>query len=123
MRSFKKLNGGIKMSVKNTPSESDYSDVTKEQLIADFKVVVSDVETLLKATASESSEKFANLRIKAEESLASAKFKMLDVQDTIIEKFKYAAKATDDYVQDNPWQSVGIAAAVGVIVGLLIGRR
>ena len=48
---------------------------------------------------------------------------MLDVQDTIIEKSKYAAKATDDYVQDNPWQSVGIAAAVGVIVGLRIGRR
>ncbi len=111
------------MSVKNTPSKSDYSDVTKEQLIEDFKVVVSDVETLLKATASESGEKFANLRIKAEESLASARSKMLDAQDTIIEKSKYAAKATDDYVQDNPWQSVGIAAAVGVVVGLLIGRR
>jgi ElaB/YqjD/DUF883 family membrane-anchored ribosome-binding protein len=111
------------MSVKNLPSEPDYSDVTKEQLIADFKVVVSDVEALLKATASESGEKFANLRIKAEESLASAKSKMLDAQDAIIEKSKFAAKATDEYVQDNPWQSVGIAAAVGVVVGLLIGRR
>jgi ElaB/YqjD/DUF883 family membrane-anchored ribosome-binding protein len=111
------------MSIKNLPSESDYTDVTKEQLIDDFKIVVSDVEALLKATASESGEKFAKLRVKAEESLASAKIKMLDAQEAMIERGKFAAKATDEYVHENPWQSVGIAAAVGVVVGLLIGRR
>lgn len=36
---------------------------------------------------------------------------------------KAAAKAADDYVRANPWQAVGISAAVGVIVGMLITRR
>jgi ElaB/YqjD/DUF883 family membrane-anchored ribosome-binding protein len=34
-----------------------------------------------------------------------------------------AARATDDYVHDNPWQAIGVAAAVGFLVGLVISRR
>lgn len=98
-------------------------DVTKEQLIADFKVVAADVEALLKATANEGGEKFANLRSKAEQSLATAKTKMAEAQENLIEKGKVAAKATDEYVHENPWKSIGFSAAVGLIIGLLIGRR
>ena len=39
------------------------------------------------------------------------------------EMLKRAARVTDDYVHDNPWQAIGIAAAVGVLVGLLMNRR
>ena len=98
-------------------------DVTKEQLIADFKVVAADVEALLKATANEGGEKFANLRSKAEQSLATAKTKMAEAQENLIEKGKVAAKATDEYVHENPWKSIGVSAAVGLVIGLLIGRR
>lgn len=111
------------MSTKNLPTESDYSDVTKEQLIADFKVVAADVEALIKATANQGGETLTNLRNKAEASLAKAKSKMADAQETIVEKSKIAAKATDEYVHDNPWKSIGLSAAVGLVVGLLIGRR
>ena len=62
-------------------------------------------------------------RAKAEESLAAAKVKLADAQDALIEKGKVAAQATDDYVHEKPWHAVGIAAGVGLVIGLLIGRR
>ncbi len=97
--------------------------VTKEQLISDFKVVIADAEALLRATANQGGEAVTNLRAKAEESLAAAKVKLADAQDALIEKGKIAAQATDDYVHEKPWHAVGIAAGVGLVVGLLIGRR
>jgi len=97
--------------------------VTKEQLISDFKVVIADAEALIKATANQGGEAVSNLRVKAEESLAVAKEKLADAQDALVEKGRVAAKATDDYVHEKPWNAVGIAAGVGLLVGLLIGRR
>jgi ElaB/YqjD/DUF883 family membrane-anchored ribosome-binding protein len=98
-------------------------DVTKEQLIDDFKVVVADAEALLKATASQGGEKVAEIRAKAEESLRVAKAKMADAQAALLVKTKEAARATDVYVHENPWRAIGAAAGVGLVIGLLIGRR
>lgn len=98
-------------------------DVTKEQLIADFKVVIADAEALLKATANQGGEAVANLRAKTEASLAAAKVKMEDAQEALVEKTKAAAKVADDYVHDKPWHAVGVAAGIGLVIGLLIGRR
>lgn len=98
-------------------------EVTKEQLIDDFKVVVADAEALLKATANQGGEKLAEVRAKAEESLRIAKDKMAEAQAALLVKTKAAAKATDVYVHENPWRAVGVAAGVGLVIGLLIGRR
>jgi ElaB/YqjD/DUF883 family membrane-anchored ribosome-binding protein len=97
--------------------------VTKEQLISDFKVVIADAEALIKATAIQGGEAVVNLRANAEESLAAANVKLGEAQDALVEKGKIAAQATDDYVHEKPWHAVGIAAGVGLVVGLLIGRR
>jgi ElaB/YqjD/DUF883 family membrane-anchored ribosome-binding protein len=98
-------------------------EVTKQQLIADFKVVVADAEALLKATANQTGEKIAEIRAKAEDSLQVAKVRMADAQAAMLDRTKAAARATDDYVHTNPWRAVGIGAGVGLVVGLLIGRR
>jgi ElaB/YqjD/DUF883 family membrane-anchored ribosome-binding protein len=95
----------------------------KEQLIQDFKVVVADAEALLKATAGQGGEAMAAMRAKAEESLATAKVKISEAEAVLIARTKAAAKATDEYVHVHPWQAIGIAASIGVVVGLLIGRR
>jgi len=98
-------------------------DVTKEQLIADFKVVIADAEALLKATANQGGEAVANLRAKTEASLAAAKVKVEDAQEALVEKTRAAARAADGYVHDKPWHAVGIAAGIGLVIGLLIGRK
>jgi ElaB/YqjD/DUF883 family membrane-anchored ribosome-binding protein len=99
------------------------NEVTKEQLIADFNVVVADAEALLKATANQGGEKLAEVRAKAEQSLRVAKSRMLEAQDALIAKTKEAAKATDEYVHEKPWNAIGIAAGLGLLIGYLIGRR
>jgi ElaB/YqjD/DUF883 family membrane-anchored ribosome-binding protein len=102
---------------------SDAKVVNKDQLIADMKVVVSDAEELLRATASQAGEKVTALRGKIEDNLAKARATLADAQAAVVEKAKEAGHATDEYVHDNPWKSVGIAAGIGFVVGLLIGRR
>ncbi|MDP1533844.1 MAG: DUF883 family protein [Rubrivivax sp.] len=97
--------------------------MTKEQLIHDFKVVVSDADAQLKATAGQGGEALAAARTKAEASLAAAKERMSEVQAAMLVKTKAAAKATDEYVHVHPWQAIGAAASIGLIIGVLIGRR
>lgn len=99
------------------------NDVSKEKLISDFKVVVADAEELLRATANQAGDKAADLRVKIQSRLADAKLKLADAEVALVDKAKLVGRATDDYVHDNPWRSVGIAAGVGLIIGLLIGRR
>ena len=55
--------------------------------------------------------------------LVDAKIRLAEAEDEIINKTRAAARATDEYVHDNPWQAVGVAAAIGVLVGLIVGRR
>lgn len=111
------------MNIQNLLTETDPSDVTKAQLINDFKVVVADAEALLKATAGQGGEAVAAVRARVEESLATAKVKMADAQAALLAKTRAAARATDEYVHVHPWKAVGVAAGVGLVVGLLIGRR
>jgi ElaB/YqjD/DUF883 family membrane-anchored ribosome-binding protein len=103
---------------KTTPAE-----VSKEQLIADFKLVIADAEALIKATTDQGDVALANLRSQAESSLANAKGKLAEAQGDLIEKGKAAAKSADEYVHENPWKAIGVAAGVGLLVGLLIGKR
>jgi ElaB/YqjD/DUF883 family membrane-anchored ribosome-binding protein len=100
-----------------------HPDDTKQQLINDFKVVVADAEALLKATAGQGGEAVAAARAKAEASLDEAKAKMADAQAALLARTKAAARATDEYVHTHPWQAIGAAAGVGLVIGLLIGRR
>ena len=102
---------------------SEMSDVTKEKLVADFRVVVADAEELLRATAGQAGDKVAEIRAKAQDHLASARVKLAEYEAALVDKAKQVGRVADDYVHDNPWPSVGIAAGIGFLVGLLIGRR
>ena len=97
--------------------------ISKDKLVQDFKIVVADAEELLKATASQAGEKVAAARERIQDSLHQAKVKLAEAEDVIVQKGKLAARATDEYVHENPWRAVGIGAGVGLIIGLLIGRR
>ncbi len=101
----------------------EYSEVSKDKLVADMKVVIADAEELLKATASAAGDKVSAARARMEDSLRTARIKVAEAQEVVVDKAKAAARATDDYVHANPWRAVGIAAGVGLIVGMLISRR
>ena len=99
------------------------TESSRQSIIDDFANVLSEAETLLKAAATETGEKARDLRQQVESKLLSAKLKLQELQGEAVDRAKEAARATDDYVHDHPWQAIGIAAAIGLAAGLLINRR
>jgi ElaB/YqjD/DUF883 family membrane-anchored ribosome-binding protein len=102
---------------------SDSAERTREQVVEEFSNVLNEAEEMLKAAASESGEKARNLRDQVESKLLHAKLRLQDLEGQAVDRAKVAARATDDYVHDHPWTSIGIAAAIGFIAGLLLNRR
>jgi ElaB/YqjD/DUF883 family membrane-anchored ribosome-binding protein len=95
----------------------------KEKLIDNFNVVVSEAEQILKLTANKAGDKLNVVRGRVEESLQTAKAQLTEVEAMMLERTREAVQATDDYIKANPWRSVGIAAGVGMIFGMIIARR
>jgi ElaB/YqjD/DUF883 family membrane-anchored ribosome-binding protein len=102
---------------------SNGTDVSREKLASDLRVVISDAEELLRATAGQMGEKAVVARERIQESLRVAKDKVARVEEAVVDQTKAAARAADDYVHDHPWGAVGIGAAVGLVIGMLISRR
>ena len=95
----------------------------KQKLVSDLKVVVTDAEELLRATAGAAGEKAGELRERLGVKLRDAKERLIDAEAALVDKTKAAARATDDFVHEQPWKAVGVAAALGLALGVLIGRR
>jgi ElaB/YqjD/DUF883 family membrane-anchored ribosome-binding protein len=106
-------------------TEAQFTDpqVSKEKIKSDLKTVLSDMDEYLRATASQTGEKIGAIRERLQDHMHKAKDRLADTKEIVVDKTKEAAKATDEYVHDNPWRAVGIAAGVGLIIGMLIGRR
>ena len=98
-------------------------NANSEKLIGDLKTLVADAEELLKATASQAGEKIAVARQKIEQSLVEGKKALADAETTLVKKSKECAEIADDYVRENPWNAVGIAASVGLVIGLLLRNK
>ncbi|MFC4278684.1 MULTISPECIES: DUF883 family protein [Alcaligenaceae] len=98
-------------------------EAVKETLIDNVKSSLNDAEDLLREAASTTGDKAAELRERALATLKRTRETLYDVQDAVLERGRKAARATDDYVHDNPWQAIGIAGGVGLLLGLLISRR
>jgi len=97
------------------------TEVTREKLLQDFNLVVADTEELLRSAAAVGGDKANAWRSQVEQNLTAAKEKLVRLEHEAVEKTKAAARATDTYVHENPWQAIGITAGVGVLAGLAIG--
>jgi len=104
----------------NMTSETDKA---KDRLIKDFKAVIEDAEALLKATQNQTGEKIAGVRARAEENINNARRKLEEMEGDLTDRARAAYQATDQMVHENPWQSAGIAAGVGFLLGMLLARR
>jgi ElaB/YqjD/DUF883 family membrane-anchored ribosome-binding protein len=101
-----------------------YTDTRKkDQLINDLKAVITDTEELLKLTADHAGENAQALRARVSLRLNQAASELHHLQTVAMEQVKAASHATDEYVHENPWKSVGIATSVGLLMGLLLNRR
>jgi len=99
---------------KKTPSE---------KLLQDLQTVVEDAEALLQATAAQTGERIDAIRTRARDSLKQAKTRLIEAEGEAVAQVREVASTTDEYVHENPWQAVGVAAGIGLLLGLLISRR
>ena len=99
------------------------SKAAKDVLIEDFWRVITDAEALVKASAADGGADLTEVRAKVEASLAEVKSRLSVAQASLRASSQEALTATHDYISHNPWSALGIAAGVGVLVGLLSGRR
>ena len=106
---------------------TDSVDATRRKLIEDFNAVITDSEALLKALAASGAEKGSALRATAEQNLQVARERVRELQADALERSRAAARAADEYVHENPWQSMGgvavLAILAGFVIGLLMNRR
>ncbi len=94
-----------------------------ERLVTDVKVLVKDTEELVRATASQAGEKIVELRNRAQEAVSNLKPQLAKLESTVVDRAKTTATATDAYIHENPWTVIGVSAGIGLVIGLLIGRR
>jgi ElaB/YqjD/DUF883 family membrane-anchored ribosome-binding protein len=95
----------------------------RDQLMADLKTVIADAEAWLRHGGQLTGDELKVAKAKFERTLVNAKDDLIRLEETVVEKTKVAAKATDEYVKENPWKAVGLGAAIGVVVGMLIARK
>jgi len=97
--------------------------ISREKLVDDFSAVLSEAEDLLKRAANETGDRAKDLRSQVEAKLLAAKLRLQEIEGEAVDRARIAARFTDDYVHDNPWQAIGVAAAVGFVAGLMMNRR
>lgn len=111
------------MTAKKSTTSHDDVQVSSEHLIGDFKALMADAEALIKATAHQEDGPLSAIRSKTLDTLANAKESLSSLEGTVAEKAKVIATGTDEFVHRNPWEAVGVAAGLGLLIGLFIGRR
>jgi ElaB/YqjD/DUF883 family membrane-anchored ribosome-binding protein len=97
--------------------------VSTDKLFSDLQTVIEDAEALLQATASQTGEKIDAIRTRARASVHQARERLVAIQAKTADQARQAAESADEYVHKNPWQAVGIAAGIGLLLGVLISRR
>ena len=95
----------------------------KDTSVNQIKQAIQETESLLEQAASASGEQARSLYNRMAAKLNQTKGKLLELESAAMQRAKQAARATDDYVHDHPWQAVGAGMVVGVLIGVLIARR
>ena len=97
--------------------------VTTADLMDDLRKVVQDTEALLRSTEGQIGEKADDARRRVQAAIESARTRLKGMQGSAAEMGDEAVRATETYVREKPWQALGIAAGVGLVLGLLFSRR
>jgi len=102
---------------------STSSRIARERVMSDMLALARDAENLLKATASDVSEKAREARTRLMEAVENAKTTCSNMQAQGIESAREAAKKADETIRAHPYESLGVAFGIGVLLGALIRRK
>lgn len=92
----------------------------KEVLVEDFNAIVEKAEQFLEPVSGEIETQTRSMRRQVERNLRFAKDRLRDVEYAIADKSRAGARATDRFVHEHPWKTLGAGVTVGVMVGVLV---
>ncbi len=95
------------------------NEANMERLVGDLKILSRDAEAMLQATAGQAGEKMGELRSRLTSVVESAKAAVHRME----EKAVAGAKVADKTIREHPYESIGVAFGVGLLIGVLVGRR
>ncbi|HLR77766.1 MAG TPA: DUF883 family protein [Burkholderiaceae bacterium] len=95
----------------------------EQEFIETMRESLDNAERLLREAAESSGDKATELRERAMHALERTRDGLHGAQDELLEHSRRAARATDDYIHDNPWQAVAVAGLAGLVIGALMCRR
>ncbi|MDC9605397.1 DUF883 family protein [Xenorhabdus griffiniae] len=96
---------------------------SSEDLRAELQSLADTLEEVLNSSGDNSKAELEKLRSKAERTLKNARTTLSEASDRLVGQTKEIAGHADNYVRENPWAGVGIGAAIGVVLGVLLSRR
>ncbi len=95
----------------------------REKLVADIKAVMTELDQLVRDSGADVGDELLELKGRLQEQVSAARNTLADLELRVTEKAREAATVGDTYVKEHAWTSIGIAAGIGVVVGLLLNRR
>ena len=98
------------------------SEVDRDKIVADLKVVIEDVEELIRATADQTGERITDLRQRLQRKLSDARAALAEQQHYWRERATQQGTAAGQCLRDNPWTPLAVAIGVGLVIGLLLRR-
>jgi ElaB/YqjD/DUF883 family membrane-anchored ribosome-binding protein len=105
-------------------SENSATPADRDSEVSDVRSVLSNAaQDLMRATKAQTGETVSAARQRIQESLEQARVKLADADALVRERARQAAQYTDEYVHENPWRAIGIAAGIGLVLGLILTRR
>jgi ElaB/YqjD/DUF883 family membrane-anchored ribosome-binding protein len=97
--------------------------VTKDKLVADVKEVISDAELLLRETASDLTGRAKETSAKLANKLDAAKVRLRELEGVAREKVTEGAREADRVIREHPYESIGVAFGLGLLIGILLNRK
>jgi len=98
-------------------------DAGPSSVSREFHNFLADIEDLVKETASFTGEELTWVKDKLNERIAMAKESVEAMDEEIVHQARQVATDTNNYVHEQPWQAIGMGAAAGLLLGLLLARR
>ncbi|QCR35508.1 stress response protein ElaB [Nissabacter sp. SGAir0207] len=110
------------MATTADPKQSELPEEPQTSLDDDLKMLSDTLEEVLSSSGDKADQKYIEIKHRAEEALHKVKKRLSAKSDAAYYKAKQAACSADSYVHEKPWHAVGMGAAAGMILGLLMRR-
>lgn len=96
---------------------------TRDRVVDEVGAMLSDAQHMLQRAGAETGDIAHDLRSQVDGTLSAVKSRMQAIEKDALHGAKLTSRAADQFVHDKPWQAVGIAAVIGIVIGLLMNRR